>query len=90
MRRVRLFVSGLVQGISFRSFVKRNAILLDLKGFVKNLPDGRVECVFEGEDDKINQIISICNKGSDGSDIKSIDIKEEEFTAEFKDFIIVY
>lgn len=86
MRRVRVFIFGLVQGVSFRSFVKRNAVLLNLKGFVKNLPDGKVECIFEGEDEKIQQIINICSAGPEGARVKDIKVIEEDFSAEFKDF----
>lgn len=89
MKRIRLFISGLVQGVSFRSFVKRNALVLNLKGFCRNLPDGKVECVFEGEDETINKIISLCNAGPERARVKDINIIEEEFSAEFKDFSVL-
>lgn len=89
MKRVRLFISGEVQGVSFRNFVKRNAVLLNLTGFVRNLDDGNVECVFEGEDENINQIIGLCRKGPEMSIVKDINIKSEDYSAEFKDFSVL-
>ncbi|HDD46355.1 MAG TPA: acylphosphatase, partial [Candidatus Aenigmarchaeota archaeon] len=65
MERVRahVFISGDVQGVGFRSFVYNNALSLGVKGFVRNLNDGRVEAVFEGEKSKVERMIDLCRKG---------------------------
>ncbi len=64
MKRVHILVKGLVQGVGFRAFVRRNAKRLGIKGFVRNLPDGfTVEIVAEGPDDAIEQLISITKQG---------------------------
>lgn len=89
MKRIRVFISGEVQGVSFRNFVKRNALMLNLKGFCRNLNDGRVECVFEGEDESIKEMISFCCMGPERARVKDINVKEEEFSAEFKDFSVL-
>ena len=89
MKRIKVFISGEVQGVSFRNFVKRNAILLRLNGYVKNLSDGKVECVFEGNDESIKKILALCHIGPEGARVKDINVKEEEFSAEFKDFSVL-
>ncbi|MEK6936469.1 MAG: acylphosphatase [Nanoarchaeota archaeon] len=89
MKRVRILISGEVQGVSFRNFLKRNSVLLSLKGFCRNLQDGRVECVFEGENENIEKIIILCNLGPEKAKVNDINVKEEEFSAEFKDFSVL-
>jgi len=55
--RIHALISGLVQGVFFRSETRRIAKSLNIKGWVKNLPDGRVEVMAEGEKDKIDKLI---------------------------------
>ncbi len=74
----RVFISGFVQGVGFRQFVKRNAIKLGLTGWVKNLPDNRVEAAFQGSKEQIGKIISICKKGAFLSEVKDVDVIWEE------------
>ena len=71
---VRVFVSGFVQGVGFRQFVLRQAQHLRLTGWVKNLPDNRVEAVFYGSKEKIEEAISACRKGPFLSEVKNIDV----------------
>jgi acylphosphatase len=59
-----VFVTGGVQGVFFRSETKHNADCHDVKGWVRNLPDGRVEAVFEGEKDAVQTLIAFCKHGS--------------------------
>jgi len=89
MQRVHVFFSGIVQGVGFRFMVQRFAFKLDLKGWVKNLSDGKVEIVVEGEKDKINELISQLKNEFDGS-IENVDIEISEPTNEFKSFSIVF
>lgn len=62
MKTIRVFISGIVQGIFFRNFIKENAEAYGIKGYVRNLEDGRVEAVFEGYDNDVNKMIEICKK----------------------------
>ena len=62
-KSVRLYISGIVQGIFFRSYIKENAEKLNIKGFVRNLEDGRVEVFIEGNPEEIRKMIEICRKG---------------------------
>jgi len=88
-KSVRIYVDGTVQGIFFRSFVKQNAEKLNVKGFVRNLEDGRVEVFVEGNVDDVKKMIEICGKGPKHSQIRKIDIKPERFQ-DFKSFKILH
>ncbi len=75
--QVHIFVLGFVQGVGLRRFIRGKAKNLGLKGYVTNLPDGRVEVVAKGSKEKIEELIKIIEKGSFFSDIKSIQIEWE-------------
>jgi len=85
-KSVRLYVTGTVQGIFFRVFIKENADKLNLKGFVRNLNDGRIEVFLEGGIDDVQKMIDICKKGPKHAIIRDIEIKPESFQSytEFK------
>ncbi|OYT41183.1 acylphosphatase [Candidatus Pacearchaeota archaeon ex4484_26] len=89
IKRVHVFISGKVQGVFFRAFVNRNAEELQLKGWVKNTGDGRVEAVFEGDERAIKKIIELCNEGPAGAKVENVEYKEEEPIGE-KGFEIRY
>ncbi len=72
--RATFKIHGHVQGVGFRFFVKRNALELGLKGYVKNLLDGTVECVVESDLQKIELFKSILKKGSSRSRVKNIEM----------------
>jgi len=78
MKRAHIFISGFVQGVSFRHFVKRKAQEIGLTGWVKNLPDGRVEAVFQGPKEKIEGIILLCRKGPFLSEVEDVEVEWEE------------
>lgn len=78
-KSVRVYITGTVQGVFFRGFIKENAERYDLKGFVRNLEDGRIEVFLEGQADNVNKMIEICKKGPRHSIIKKIEIKQETF-----------
>jgi acylphosphatase len=90
MKRVHIYVSGLVQGVYFRQNTLVKARELDLRGLVRNLPDGRVEVICEGKAEAIESLIAWCRKSPRGSHVESLDIEWEEFQDEFKDFQIAY
>ncbi|MBS3078454.1 acylphosphatase [Candidatus Pacearchaeota archaeon] len=78
-KSIRLYISGLVQGIFFRSFVKENAEKLNIKGFVRNLEDGRVEVFIEGNFEDVVKMVELCKKGPKHSEIKKVEEKSERF-----------
>jgi acylphosphatase len=76
MKTLKFFISGNVQGVFFRKFIEDKANELGLKGFARNLNDGRVEVVVEGKDENVNKIIEICRKGSPHSEVKNVEVEE--------------
>jgi len=88
-KAVRLYISGLVQGIFFRGFIKENAEKFNLKGFVRNLEDSRVEVFIEGNPDDVRKMIELCKKGPKHSEVKKVEEKDEKFQ-EFKSFKILH
>lgn len=90
MRRVHLYISGRVQGVCFRAEACDEAYKLGIKGWVRNLPDGRVETVAEGEDTAIEEFVKYCHKGPPGAYVRKVEISEENFKNEFEDFNMRY
>lgn len=88
--RVHVFVSGRVQGVFFRSETKHKADRYDVKGWVRNLPDGRVEAVFEGEEEAVKVLIEFCKRGPSGARVTNVDLRWEKFTGEFDAFRVRY
>jgi len=87
-RSVRVFISGIVQGVFFRSFVKENADKLGVKGYVRNLADGRVEAWLEGNSDSVAKMVELCKKGPKFARVNRVEIKEEHFQG-FREFKIL-
>ena len=87
--RVHAIISGDVQGVGFRFHTRIKARNLGLKGWIRNLDSGEVEAVFEGEDDKVNQIIDWCKKGPDSSLVKDVKVDFEDYTGEFESFEVL-
>jgi len=88
--RAHVFVSGRVQGVFFRSETRHEARLHGVKGWVRNLPDGRVEAVFEGEEEAVERLIEFCRRGPPGARVTKVEVKWENYTGEFRDFEIKY
>jgi acylphosphatase len=78
MKTVKIFISGIVQGVLFRAFIQENAQNLGLTGYVKNLDDGRVEAVLEGYENDVNKMIELCKRGPIHSKIRDIEIEKIE------------
>lgn len=90
MKRLHIFFSGRVQRVFFRKTCLFKARMLGLKGWVKNLQDGRVEALIEGEEEKIKKLITNIGKGNPLIRVDYTEIIEEEYKEEFKDFKITY
>lgn len=89
LSRVHIFVSGIVQGVGFRATTSSMARELGLTGWVRNLPDGRVEAVFEGEKEKIEEILERIKKGSFFIRVDKVEVAWEEYKGEFDKFEII-
>ena len=90
MKQVHIFVSGTVQGVCYRAETWRHARHLNLNGWVRNLRDGRVEAVFEGRDDIINEMIEWCKKGPVLASVTGMKVIEEPYLGNYTDFSIKY
>lgn len=88
--RAHIFVSGFVQGVFFRAETREKAQELNIKGWVKNTKDGRVEAVFEGERDRVEKIIAWAKRGPSPAVVKKVDVIWEEYKNDFKNFEIRY
>ena len=88
-KSVRLYIEGTVQGVFFRAFIKENAERHNVKGFVRNLEDGRIEVFLEGNTEDVDKMVALCQTGPKHSDIRNAEIKPERFQ-DFKTFKILH
>lgn len=88
-KAVRLYITGTVQGVFFRGFIKENAEKLGVKGFVRNLEDGKVEIFIEGNPEEVNKMMEIAKKGPKHSQIRRVEEKLEKFQ-DFKTFKVLH
>ena len=77
-RRTRVLVSGRVQGVFFRGSTREKAQQLGLSGWVRNLPDDRVEAVFEGDTDRVEEMVSWCGQGPPDAQVQNVSTEDEE------------
>ena len=78
MIRAHVFVSGLVQGVSFRWYAIQHARRLEVGGFVRNLPDGRVEAVFEGPRAPVEAMVAWVHEGPPAARVSAVEVTWEE------------
>jgi acylphosphatase len=76
-KRVRIVVTGDVQGVGFRWTCRERATSEGVGGFVRNLADGRVEAVFEGEADKVDRMVQWCREGPSWGRVDRIEVEEQ-------------
>jgi len=86
--RTHVFVTGDVQEVSFRYYAKQKAASLEIKGWVRNLPSGEVEAVFEGLDDRIKEMIEWCKKGPWLAKVNTVKVDFSDYRGEFEGFEI--
>ena len=88
--RAHLIISGKVQGVFFRVATKREADSLGVKGWARNLEDGKVEAIFEGEEDVVRMLIDFCKHGPPRAKVSNVEVTWQNYTEEFKTFRIEY
>ncbi|MCX8159318.1 MAG: acylphosphatase [Candidatus Saccharicenans sp.] len=88
--RFHAFLSGRVQGVAFRFFAQHEANQLGITGWVRNLYDGRVEVVAEGEREKLELFLAELKRGPRMARVEKVDLTWEEFKDEFVDFSIKF
>ncbi len=86
--RAHIFVSGRVQGVFFRDSARREVLKLGIGGWVRNLEDGRVEAVFEGEKEKVEEMVKWVKMGPIFARVDKIEVEQQEYRGEFKSFEI--
>jgi acylphosphatase len=89
-KRVRLIVSGRVQGVNFRRYTQLTAQRLGVSGWVRNLADGSVEACCEGEATAVDALVEWCRSGPDYARVDSLELREEPYRGEFTEFQIGY
>jgi acylphosphatase len=90
MITVHVFVTGFVQGVGYRAFVKKHALNLGLVGLVKNLPDGRVEAIFQGDKKRVGQMVDLCKKGPFMSEVEDVVVRFEDKDEKIEGFSILH
>ena len=85
-RRVRVYVSGRVQGVFFRDSTRERAQRLGVSGWVRNLPDGRVEAVFEGEAGAVDEMVRWCHEGPPHARVEGVEVREEPVSGDQEGF----
>jgi len=90
IRKAVVVVHGIVQGVYYRYSTKNRADSLGLRGTVRNLPDGAVEVVAEGEEERITALIEWCRKGPRGARVDRVDVEWDKPSRAFTDFSILY
>ncbi|MFH0860566.1 MAG: acylphosphatase [Candidatus Altiarchaeota archaeon] len=88
--RARIIVSGRVQGVYFRAHAKDEALKLNLRGWVRNLPDRMVEAVIEGDDKSVKKMVDWCRTGPPSARVESIEVEWEKPSDEFSSFTVRY
>lgn len=90
MREVRVTIRGRVQGVGFRHFIRKKAISEGTCGWVKNLPDGKVEAVFQGERKDLENMIKWCRKGPPRAIVEWVDTAWKDPVEHYPSFDIVF
>ncbi len=85
--QMHVFVSGEVQGVSYRAYCRQQALRLKLKGWVRNLDDGRVEAVFHGPEANVQAMVAWCHQGSMRANVTDVQASKMPLEA-FLDFSV--
>jgi acylphosphatase len=88
--RARVFVSGLVQGVFFRAFTEEVARSHGLTGWVRNMSDGRVEALLEGEKQRVERAIASLRSGPPAARVEDVEVRWEDSSDEFGSFSVMY
>ena len=84
--RAHILILGRVQGVAFRYYTQDVAQNLEIKGWVRNCWDGKVEIVMEGEKEKVEQLINWCYREPGSAIVEKVDIEWEKYRGEFNSF----
>ena len=90
MKRVHIIITGMVQGVFFRAKTRDQAIRNNVLGWVRNLPDGRVEAVFEGKSEDVDHMVGWCRVGPSLAIVEHVEAIVQPYSGAFTDFSIRY
>jgi len=88
--RAHIFLQGYVTGVGFRWFLHKKAEDIGATGTVRNLPDGRLEAIFEGAPDQVDEMIAYARTGPDAARVNVIDVTWEEYQGQWDELVITY
>jgi acylphosphatase len=88
--RVHVLIEGRVQGVFFRASTRDEARTRGLTGWARNLPDGRVEALFEGDQRQVEDMLKWCHKGPPYAYVDHVAIERQAYVGDLTDFRIVY
>jgi acylphosphatase len=88
--RVKVIVKGIVQGVNFRYYSQRQAAKFNISGWVKNLPDGSVAAVFEGDEQDVEAMVQWCRRGPPSAHVTELIAQPEEYRGEFSSFSVKF
>ncbi len=88
--RSHVFISGYVQGVNFRASTRREAAARGVTGWVSNVPDGRVEAVFEGEASDVQSMVDWCRHGPPRAQVDGVEVNWEPYQGEFDGFDVLF
>ena len=88
--RAHVIIRGRVQGVFFRLETQRAAESYKVSGWVRNKRDGTVEAVFEGDKERVDEILKWCEQGSPGARVENVNLEWEEYTGKYPGFEITY
>ena len=89
MKRVSVIAHGRVQGVAFRHYTGRRALELKVTGWVRNLPDGSVEGLFEGDEGAVADLVEWCRSGPPAARVDRLDVQKGTYSGEFAEFAIL-
>ncbi len=90
MKTLSLTITGLVQGVFFRTHTEEMAKRLNIKGWVRNEPDGSVQVIAQGEEKTLNNFINWCKKGPPSARVEKVKVEEIQNNNQYSDFVIKY
>ncbi len=89
LKKIHLLISGKVQGVFYRVNTKNKADELGLTGWVKNIPDGKVEVLAEGKERGLKEFIKWCYNGSKGAKVDKVEVEWRDYENKFDNFKIL-
>ncbi len=89
MKRIHLIISGIVQGVGYRGWFRREAVKLGLTGWVRNREDEAVEAVCEGKEDSLLIMVKLAKQGSEVAEVSEVKAEWEVYKGEYQEFEII-